>query len=54
MKLAKFAMSKVNAEYVPEEFEEEFELVLEGGNYKSKEDAMSAAAAVHMPNSVIL
>ena len=26
MKLAKFAMSKVNAEYVPEEFEEEFEL----------------------------
>ena len=26
MKLAKFAMSKVNAEYVPEEFDEEFEL----------------------------
>ena len=26
MKLAKFAMSKVNSEYVPEEFEEEFEL----------------------------
>ena len=26
MKLQKFAMSKVNAEYVPEEFEEEFEL----------------------------
>ena len=26
MKLAKFAMSKVNAEYVPEEFEEEFKL----------------------------
>ena len=44
VKLMKFAMSKVNAEYVPEEFEEEFELVLEGGNYKSKEDAMSAAA----------
>ena len=26
VKLMKFAMSKVNAEYVPEEFEEEFEL----------------------------
>ena len=42
MKLQKFAMSKVNASY--EEFEEEVELVLEGGDYKSKEDAMSAAA----------
>ena len=31
VKLMKFAMSKVNAEYVPEEFEEEFELDEEKG-----------------------
>ena len=44
VKLMKFAMSKVNAEYVPEEFEEEFELdegFINIGGAKVKDDEKS-------------